>query len=229
MTISGFQAVSLVDYPERPCAIIFTQGCVFRCGYCHNPDLIPLKKEGRYTTDEIVSRLVRSKKMVDAVCITGGEPTIHHGLLPFVQRLKETGFKVKLDTNGIRPLLVAQLIERGLVDYFAMDIKAPWEKYPEVIGEERTGLVEACRQTFQLIQSSGIDHEFRTTIHPLVHTKDDILTIAEYLKPGEKYYIQETSFKTTLDGFEPQQMPFDARALLDTYSSLFPNLFILVR
>lgn len=229
MIITGFQKLSLVDYPERPCAIIFTQGCVFRCGYCHNPDLIPLKKEGRYTVDEIMEKLDRSRAMVDAVCITGGEPTIHQGLLACIERLKERGFFVKLDTNGIRPSLVSELISRALIDYIAMDIKAPWEKYTNVIGGDRGVLVEACQKTFDIIQSSNVDHEFRTTIHPSVHTKDDILTIAGYLKAGERYYVQKTSFRSNLDPALPRETPFDASHLLEECSFAFPKLFIHVR
>lgn len=229
MVISGFQKLSLVDYPERPCAILFTQGCVFRCGYCHNPDLIPLGVNGRYSEDQIVSELEKSHSMVDAVCITGGEPTIHHGLLPFMERLKSAGFKVKLDTNGVRPSLVATAIGRELVDYIAMDIKAPWEKYPSVIGKELEPLVDACKKTFELIQSSDVDHEFRTTIHPSVHTKDDILTIAGYLKSGERYYVQETSFRSNLEPALSRRAPFDTPSAVRECSALFPNVFIHVR
>lgn len=229
MNIAGFQKLSLVDYPGIPCAIVFTQGCLLRCGYCHNPSLIPLNNSPRHTVDEILAKIEANKKMVDAVCITGGEPTLHKGLVPFMRRLKDLGFRVKLDTNGIRPAAVEEVIASRVVDYFAMDIKAPWEKYLDVIGEGRQSFVDECQKTLQRIQESGIDHEFRTTIHPGVHTQDDLVAIASYLKPGEKYFVQKTSFREVLDPALPRTMQFDPRLTVDMLIQVFPQLSIELR
>ncbi len=167
--------------------------------------------------------------MVDAVCITGGEPTIQPGLIEFVKRLKEGGFFVKLDTNGIRPRIVTDLIEEELVDYIAMDIKAPWEKYGDVVGVGTHELINACRESLSIIQSSSVEHEFRTTIFPSVHAEDDFTTMAGYLKPGEKYFIQKTHFNTTLDPHISQEMEYDSREVVSGLQARFSSLLIAAR
>lgn len=229
MNIGGFQKLSLVDYPGYPCSIVFTQGCVLRCGYCHNPSLIPLKQPARYTVDEILHSIHDGRSMVDAVCITGGEPTLQQGLLPFMQQVKGLGIRVKLDTNGIRPDVIDEAVSSGVVDYIAMDVKAPWAKYTQVIGEDRGGLTDACRKTFALIQESGVDHEFRTTIHPGVHTHEDMITMASYLQPGERYFVQRTHFDTMLDSSIPRAMPFDSDRTLSELRVAYPCLSITFR
>ncbi len=167
--------------------------------------------------------------MVDAVCITGGEPTIQSGIIEFVKRLKEGGFFVKLDTNGIRPRIVADLIEEELVDYIAMDIKAPWEKYTRVVGIVAQELINACRESLRIIQSSSVEHEFRTTIFPSVHAEDDFYIMAGYLKPGERYFIQKTRFETTLDPRVSQEMEYDSREVVSGLQARFSSLHIAVR
>lgn len=226
MNIAGVQALSLIDYPEKPCSIVFTQGCVFRCSYCHNPDLIPLDtSSGEKTPDEVISFLSKRASFVDAVCITGGEPTLQPGLEEFIVRLKDTGLSVKLDTNGIRPDTVSRLIEKKLVDYIAMDLKHRWEEYPAVIHISNQGIIDRCKETFSLIQSSGIPHEFRTTIMPGVHTREDFFSIVGQLSPGERYYIQKTVIKKTLEPIASECL-FDVDELVRDLREEFPNLTI---
>jgi pyruvate formate lyase activating enzyme len=228
MTIAGIQPLSLLDYPEKPCSIVFTQGCVFRCAYCHNPELIPLQAAGEHTKtiEETLRFLNERKSIVDAVCITGGEPTLQKDLEEFIVMLKGSGFHVKLDTNGIRPDIVSRLIEKKLVDYIAMDVKHRWEAYPGVIRIASESMVERCRETFSLIQSSNIAHEFRTTVAPGVHCEEDFFAIARMLRPGERYYIQNTSFVKNLDPALPREIGFDVSMLVHNLQEAFPTLFI---
>jgi len=222
MVIGGLQKLSLLDYPGKPCAIVFTQGCVFRCAYCHNPDLIPITQQGAITEEEVLSFLDGKRKMLDAVCITGGEPTIQVGLEEFIKKLKDRGFLVKLDTNGINPDIVESLWKQKLIDYVAMDLKQTWEKYDEVIRINQPKVVDRCKQTFELIQREGIPHEFRTTILPGSHTEEDFMTMAGYLKPGENYFIQPMNFKITLDDKIPRETGFDVDALMVRLHDAYP-------
>lgn len=229
MFIAGIQALSLLDYPEKPCSIIFTQGCVFRCSYCHNPELIPLNPSlpGK-STDEVFSFLRERVSFIDAVCITGGEPTLQAGLEDFIRELKENGFFVKLDTNGIRPDIVSRLIEKKHVDYIAMDIKNRWEGYGSVIRVANQAMIDRCKETCSLIGSSDIPHEFRTTIMPGVHTREDFFLIIEQLRPGEHYYIQRTARKKTLEPLV-EGCSFDLKQLLLDLRATFPDVAISYR
>lgn len=229
MLIAGIQPLSLLDYPEKPCSIIFTQGCVFRCSYCHNPELIPISAsiQGK-TPEEVLQFLSKRASFVDAVCITGGEPTLQLGLENFIQKLKDIGFFVKLDTNGIRPDVVSRLSEKNLVDYIAMDLKHRWEEYGAVIRVSNQYMVDRCKETFSVIQSSGIPHEFRTTIMPGVHTREDFFSIVEQLIAGERYYVQKTVTKKTLEPLA-ESCPFDLDQLLLDLRATFPDISITSR
>lgn len=229
MRIGGFQPLSLIDYPAKPCSIIFTQGCVFRCSYCHNPNLIPLESKHLRDSSAMLDFLTKRKKIVTAVCITGGEPTIQGDLIDFIKQLKERGFFIKIDTNGIRPGVVADLIDEELVDYIAMDIKAPWEKYKDVVVTAVPELVEACKESFRIIQQSSIEHEFRTTIYPSVHTEGDFYTMAGYLKPGEQYFIQKTRFDSILDPSISQESEYDGEEIALRLQARYASLHITLR
>lgn len=226
MNIAGFQKLSLLDYPKTPCAILFTQGCSFRCAFCHNPELIPMVGGNVISEEEVVAKLEANKKMADAVTITGGEPTLQADLPAFMRRLKAAGFKVKLDTNGITPSMVKMIISENLADYFAMDLKQTWAKYDEVVRVGARGLIDRARETFALIQNSGVPHEFRTTILPHSHTEEDFMTMVGYLKPGEKYFIQETRFETTLEPGLPRQKSFNTNDLVAKLRAKYPEIAI---
>ncbi len=229
LVFRGLQKLSLVDFPGRPCAIAFTQGCVFSCGYCHNPELIPLFSDTTIGEDEIFEFLLRERNIVDSICITGGEPTIHKGLLSFLRRLTSEGFHVKLDTNGIHPSIVEKAISEKLVEYIAMDIKAPWHKYLSVIHRGTEMTIEHCKQTFSCIQESRVDHEFRTTVYPGVHQREDFYDMCGYLKAGERYFIQKTSFTKTLDPTISRDIKFDIDELVLDIRKMFPSIDISVR
>jgi len=190
MIFGGLQKFSLIDYPGKTSAVIFTVGCNFRCPYCHNPELVSLGEETNILEEqEILDFLENRKNKLDAVVITGGEPTLHKDLLEFMRKLKNMGFLVKLDSNGTCPDLFKKALEEKLVDYIAMDIKAPLDKYEKV-----TILpidIEDIKKSIDIIKNSEIDYEFRTTIVESMLSKKDILEIADTISGARRYYLQK--------------------------------------
>ena len=165
MIISGLQKSSLLDYPSKIAAVVFTQGCNFRCPYCHNPDLLQINPK-----------------------LSGGEPTLQTDIDDFFVRVKELGFLTKLDTNGTNPKCVQKLIEKNLLDYIAMDIKAPLEKYTEITG--RIVNIENIKHSIEIIKSSSINYEFRTTVVKSQLSFSDFEKIGILLNGCSKYYLQ---------------------------------------
>lgn len=188
MIISGFQKLTLLDYPNKLASIVFTQGCNFKCAYCQNSDLLSIKTEGLIDEKEIFDYLKKRKKVLDGVVITGGEPTIQPNLTLFIQRVKDLGLKVKLDTNGSNPEIIKKLLKEDLVDYIAMDIKTDFDKYEDII--KINWNMDNIKKSIKLIKESTIEHEFRTTINKNDHTIEDLRRICEYLGPDENYFIQ---------------------------------------
>ena len=198
MRIGGFQKFSLIDYPGKICAIVFTQGCNFRCPYCHNPELVKPSLFGKtIPEEEIFSFLEKRKGKLDAVEITGGEPTLQKDLVDFIRRIKEMGYLVKLDTNGSNPEILLEIINHGLVDYIAMDIKAPLEKYKEVIHSVINP--EKIKRSIRTIMSSNIKYEFRTTVVKSQLSKEDIINIGKLIEGAELYILQKFIPSKTLD------------------------------
>jgi len=208
MVIGGLQKFSLLDYPEHLSAIIFTQGCNFKCQYCYNPMLVgPIKpskfnhisskrKNGEKTKghslipeDDLFVFLKKRSGKLDAVVITGGEPTIHRDLPKFIKKIKELGFKVKLDTNGTNPKMIKKLIKDNLLDYIAMDLKTSFVKYDLVIGTQPD--LENIKKSVKIIIESGLDYEFRTTLVPKLVEISDIKAMGEIIKGAQKWYLQK--------------------------------------
>ncbi|MBW2333189.1 MAG: anaerobic ribonucleoside-triphosphate reductase activating protein [Deltaproteobacteria bacterium] len=184
MIIGGFQRFSLIDYPDKICAIVFTQGCNFRCPYCHNPELVDPKKFGiELKEDEILSFLGRRKGKLNAVTITGGEPLLQTDLSPFLSAIKRLG----LDTNGSFPSRLKKIIALESVDYVAMDIKTSLAKYPQVIKTKID--TRKILDSIRLIMDSGLDYEFRTTIVKALFEKDDFYKIGQLIKNARFYKI----------------------------------------
>lgn len=189
MKIVGFQKLSTVDYPKNLCSTIFLGGCNMNCSFCHNRrTALEENSQREYSASKVLEFLQRRKGLIEAVCISGGEPTIHKDLKDFIKKIKEMGYKVKLDTNGSRPDVVRTLIDEKLVDYIAMDIKAPWSRYEEVCGCIVD--LDKIKETVQLIRKSGIKYEFRTTFIPEMSV-DDIRQIASNIEGAEKYVLQQ--------------------------------------
>ncbi len=232
MIISGLQPLSLLDYPGIICSIVFTQGCPFRCVYCHNPELIPAQAPDANKVlkeEDVLEHLNRRKKIVEGVCITGGEPTVHPDLPDFIRKVKRLGMLVKLDTNGLTPRMIEQLIKERLVDFFAMDLKHTWERYSEVIGINQKNVIDNCRETFRLIQDSSIPHEFRTTVYSGFHGKEDLEEIAGQLREGERYALQDIRYGKTLNPALTRTEPLDLESVAESIRSKNPSLQVEVR
>jgi len=191
--IGGFTPFTLTDYPGKVAAIVFTQGCNLACPFCHNKSLIPINKKDSCLEDEsldgLFDFLASRKGKLQGVVVTGGEPTIQTGLKDFLKRLKELGLEVKLDTNGTNPEALGEVIGEGLVDFIAMDIKAPWEKYDKVAGKSVD--VSSLKESVELILSSGLECQFRTTFVPSLLTPEDLAEIRAYLPEGINYQVQK--------------------------------------
>ena len=203
MEIYGLNKTTLLDYPGRVACTLFTGGCNFRCPFCQNselvlcPDTQPVHPE-----QELFDFLKKRTGILSGVCITGGEPTLQPDLPVFIEKIKALGYAVKLDTNGARPDVLRHLLEIGLVDYIAMDIKNAPDKYAMTAGIP--GLdIRPIRKSVSLIKDSGLDYEFRTTVVKELHSEDDMRVIGEWLAGCKAYYLQsyQDSEAVLLPGF----------------------------
>ena len=194
MIIGGLQKTSFLDYPDKISTIIFTSGCNFRCGYCHNPELIN-SKTSKYSTEEIIQFLKTRTGKIDGVVITGGEPCIHKDLIDFIIKIKELDFLVKLDSNGSYPDVIEKCIP--YIDYIAMDIKAPLYKYQTVINSPVN--IDNIQKSITLIMKSNLDYEFRTTVLKSMLNIEDFKAIGNLISGAKKYYLQKFVPSKTLD------------------------------
>ena len=197
MLILGFQKTTLLDYPGKLASIVFTGGCNLFCPYCQNselafnfrPDQIPVISE-----DEVLDHLEKRRNMLEGLVITGGEPTLQKDLPDFIQKVRSLGLLIKLDTNGTNPSLLKELLDEGLLDYVAMDIKQSIEKYPAACGLAFNGntdiLLTKVTESIKLLLSCGIDYEFRTTVVKELFEKEDLSKIASMIKGSKSYYLQ---------------------------------------
>ena len=200
MRIGGLEKLSLIDYPAKIAATIFTAGCNFRCGYCHNGELVDLteaKKHPNISEKNVFDFLNSRQGLLDGVCLTGGEPTSHSDLPSFIKKIKQLGFLVKLDTNGSNPEMLKKLLEENLLDFMAMDIKASREKYPETTGP--TINLDNIQKSVSLIKESGLNYEFRTTIFPPLIDEKELKKIGQWIEGAECFVLQQFRPEKTLD------------------------------
>jgi len=189
MKIGGLQKFSLIDYPGRISAIVFTQGCNFRCPYCHNPELVDPAQYGPILSEEeVISFLEKRRGKLDAVTVTGGEPTLQPDIDRFLEVIKAMGYLTKVDTNGSMPDVLERLIHGRLVDYLAMDVKGPLSKYGQIAGTKVQ--TQKIQKSIALITNSGIDHEFRTTVVRSQLDNGDLIAIAGLLEKARLYVLQ---------------------------------------
>jgi len=188
--IRGWQKTSFIDYPGKISTVLFFSGCNFRCGFCHNPDLVYNRpKLPKYSEQGVINYLIKRKKIIEAVVLSGGEPTLNKNLPKFLQKIKKLGFLVKLDTNGTNPKMLKRLIKEKLVDYLAMDLKGPLEKYSQIT--TRPFNPQLIKKSIKIIKTSGLPYEFRSTILPYFHKITDILKMAKLITGAEIYYLQK--------------------------------------
>ena len=198
--IGGFQKTSLLDFPQKIACIVFTKGCNFQCGYCHNPEFNIIDgavDEIPPTLSEFFEFLKKRKGKLDGVVITGGEPTLQKGLYQVIFEIKNMGFAVKLDSNGSNPNILKKLIDDKLVDYIAMDIKAPFDKYHDVIKTKIP--LENIKESIDLLLKNKVDYEFRTTVVKEQLNFEDFEKIGQLIKGAKKYFLQKFEPTKTLD------------------------------
>jgi pyruvate formate lyase activating enzyme len=190
MIFGGFTSFTLIDYPKKTAAMVYTIGCNFRCPYCHNPELVDETVETTLPDTYVLDFLRGRQHLLDGVVITGGEPTIHgDNLLGFMREVKELGFLVKLDTNGTNPTFLLKAIEKGVVDYIAMDIKAPLHSYHKTVG--RPVDMHAIEKSIDILRSGRIPYEFRTTVIKSLLSEEDLEVMFQTIKGASSYYLQK--------------------------------------
>lgn len=185
----GLQKLTLLDFPGRMAATLFTGGCNFRCPFCHNKGLVFLNGQEEISVDEIFKYLYSRNKILDGVCITGGEPLLQEGIEDFLRELRKTGLQIKLDTNGTYFDKLKRIIDEGLVDYVAMDIKNSKELYPKTTGLEKVP-IENIEKSVAYLKENHVDYEFRTTLVKEFHEDTDFKKVGEWLKGAKRYYLQ---------------------------------------
>ncbi len=231
IVFKGLQKISLLDYPGKIAAIAFVGGCNFRCPFCYNrnlvlnPESLPSVLEG-----EILEHLETKREWLDGIVVTGGEPTIHPDLPNFLEKVKKLGYSVKLDTNGSNSKMLAELLEKNLVDYIALDVKAPLlkERHREATGTREESVLEEVERSIALLRgSNGIDYEFRTTMVPNLLNKDDVMLIVARIKGAKRYYLQQ--FKPTdslVDESYSNVKPYPLEVLQEIQREIAPNFQI---
>ena len=197
MKIQGLQKMTLLDYPGRVACTVFLGGCDFRCPFCHNFELVSGPMSEALTEEEFFTFLEKRQGLLDGVAITGGEPCLRKDLPDFIARIRDAGFDMKLDTNGNHPQLLAQLLDRGLVDYVAMDIKNSPSKYAETIGLPEIDLAP-IDESIKLLMQGGVDYEFRTTVVRELHDAADFEEIGKWIAGAKRYFLQPFTDRETV-------------------------------
>ena len=187
MLIGGLQKMTLLDYAGKVACIVFTHGCNFRCPYCHNAPLVTETPE-LISEDELFAFLEKRRGILDGVVVSGGEPTLQKDIIPFLSKIKELGYSLKLDTNGTNPALLREIVALGLCDYVAMDIKNSREKYSLTAGCDVD--IKAIEESVSFLLSDSVDYEFRTTLTRELHSERDVRDIGEWIKGAKRYYLQ---------------------------------------
>ena len=227
MRISGFQKLTLLDYPGTVACTVFTAGCNFRCPFCHNAALVlPDRIAGDENGDETVLDYLKKRRgLLEGVAVTGGEPLLHADMADFLRRIRELGYKVKLDTNGSFPDRLDKLIGEGLIDRVAMDIKNSPARYAETVGLRALD-IGAIERSKELLLEARVDYEFRTTVVRGLHTRESLLEAAHWIEGAKEYYLQR--FKDSGDLIHPEGLgPFDVEemyALRDAVKDVIPTV-----
>ncbi len=222
MLLGGLQKVSLIDYPSKLAATVFTVGCNFFCPFCHNPELVLVQKTKNFpliSEDEFFWWLETRVGLLEGVCVSGGEPTLQSDLPDFIKSIKDLGFAVKLDTNGSNPEMLEQMCKDNLLDYVAMDIKVPLEKYPQFFGSriKPQNIAKSVKLLRQMPQ-----YEFRTTVLPAWHKREDLLNIGRWLENSKKFTLQQFRPVNTLDPSFVNFQPYPDKIMQDFCRMLQP-------
>jgi len=223
MTIGGIQRLTLIDYPGRLAATIFLCGCNFKCPWCYASELVlpeKIKRQPKISQKELFKFLKERKELIEGVVLCGGEPTTSKGLVSLIKEIKKMGFLVKLDTNGADPKTLKKLIDEKLIDYVAMDLKAPKEKYQKVTGTKID--VKKIQQSIDILKEGRVDYEFRSTIVPTFHKKEDVIEMAKWIRDAKRYYLQNFRPEKTIDKKFEKIKPYPLEFLLEIQKAISP-------
>lgn len=221
MRIDGLQTLTLLDYPGKVACTVFTSGCNMRCPFCHNASLVCGAVPPFMEKEEFFAFLKKRTGVLDGVCVTGGEPLLQEGLIPFLLEVKEKGFTTKLDTNGLLHDRLRAVVEAGAVDYVAMDIKNCKARYAETAGVPGLDLAP-IEKSVQFLMEGSVDYEFRTTVVKELHNKADFDEIGRWLKGAKRYFLQ--SFKDSGDILSPGLSPMEKADLLEIRDRLHAEI-----
>lgn len=215
LKIGGLLKTTLLDYPDKVASTIFTAGCSFKCPYCHNRDLVYIPENYEFIdVKQIMAFLKKREDLLDGVCISGGEPLLQEKLIPFLQEIRNLGYEIKLDVTGNHLDKLKRIVEMGLVDYIAMDVKNTKEKYAETVGLDpnsfNADMIDEC---MQYVKECGVPYEFRTTVVKELHTKEDLVEMAEWIRQCDVWYLQQFNNSGNLirEGFHA----YDAKEMED--------------
>jgi len=240
MEITGLQKLTLIDFPGKIACSLFCLGCNYRCPWCYNPELVlpeKIKNQPKISKKEFFNFLKERKGLLEGVCLTGGEPTLNKDLPDFIEKIKKMGYSVKLDTNGSNPKILKKLIDDNLLDYVAMDVKAPVEAQRANRKAQSSNLknknkyeqatrvkinLELIKKSVEIIKNSGVDYEFRTTVVPDLHFKEDIIEIARWLSPAKRYYLQNFRPEKTINPEFEKTKPYPQEYLLEIQKAISP-------
>lgn len=227
MKIGGLQKLTLIDFPGRVACTVFLSGCNFRCPFCYSPELVlpeKIKNHPKITEKDFFNFLKERKNLLEGVTICGGEPFCDKKLPDFIKKIKKMGFQVKLDTNGSNPEMLAKLIGKKLVDYVAMDIKGPKEKYGQITGTKID--IKKIQKSIDILKGGDVDYEFRSTVVPSLHKKEDIIEMAKWISGARRYYLQSFLSEKTINPEFEKIKPYSRDFLLEIQKAISPFLEI---
>ena len=223
MILGGLQKFTLIDYPGKLACTIFLIGCNFRCPWCYSGELVlpeKIKTQPKISKKDFFDFLNGRKGLLEACVVCGGEPTINKDLPKFCKKIKKLDFLVKIDTNGSNPEMLKDLIDKELIDYVAMDVKAPKEKYSQAV--EAKIDIKKIQKSIDVLNKGKIDYEFRTTVVPTLHEKEDILKIARWIQPAKKYFLQNFRPEKTIDPEFEKIKPYSQVKLIEIRNIIAP-------
>ena len=223
MQIGGLQKLTLIDYPGRLAATVFLCGCNFRCPWCYSSELVlpkKIKNQPKISEKEFFDFLNERKNLLEGVTICGGEPTVNKDLPQFCKKIRRLGYFVKLDTNGSNPEMLEELIDNKLIDYVAMDVKLPKERYPEIYGKRVK--IKNIEKSINILKIKKIDSEFRTTVVPTILDKEDISKIVRWVGPAKRYYLQNFRPEKTIDPKFEKIKPYPEEYLISIQKAIAP-------
>ncbi len=223
MKIAGLQKLTLIDYPGHLACTVFLPGCNFRCPWCYSRELVlpeEIEKQPIIPEKEFFDFLKERIGLLQGVVVCGGEPTIFQDIPEFMEKIKKMGYLTKLDTNGSNPEIIEELINKNLVDYIAMDVKLPKEKYSMIFKGKIS--VDDIQKSINLLKEGRVDYEFRTTVVPTIHEKEDILAIVQWIKPARRYFLQNFRAEKTIDPSFEKIKPYSRDFLLELQKLIAP-------